>query len=125
MYPLRRQEIAFRILFVAIFRPKKEQSSEETILILRQELQKCLGVVKEKRVELSTLRTEVDQKRQDELRLTTELTLLKERLEKCQVCDFSSILSKMCFFKVCVPPMTGGGFSPVIRFLYSSVEPQR
>ena len=93
MYPLRRQEIAFHILFVAIFRPKKEQSSEETILILRQELQKCLGVVKEKRVELSTLRTEVDQKRQDELRLTTELTLLKERLEKCQVCDFFSILS--------------------------------
>ena len=85
------------ILFVAIFRPKKEQSSEETILILRQELQKCLGVVKEKRVELSTLRTEVDQKRQDELRLTTELTLLKERLEKCQVCDFSSILSKCIF----------------------------
>lgn len=64
----------------------KVDSSDETILILRKELQKCLGVVKANRTELAALRGQVDQKRTDELKVEMELRLLRERLEKCQVC---------------------------------------
>lgn len=37
-------------------------SSSDTLLILRQELQKCLAALKDKRGEISSLRAECDQK---------------------------------------------------------------
>ena len=63
-------------------------------MILRRELQKCLGVVKEKRMELSTLRSEMDQRRNDQMRTESELDIIRNKLDSTQVrCGPAALLS--------------------------------
>ncbi|XP_067942867.1 centrosomal protein of 152 kDa-like [Watersipora subatra] len=64
---------------------KTTAKAEDTIQVLRQELQKYMSLVKEKREEIGSLRAEAGQRQQEAMRSHTEISVLRERLEKCQV----------------------------------------